>query len=522
LLRSESSGSQAQDIEIAGYRIVHRIGRGAMGAVYLGEHRERKWRRAIKLLKSSAADTVAQRRFEREADAGERVREKDPGVATVFDAGRDHGVPYIVMEYIEGWDLGRILSELGSLRHRVALNLVAGVARELMALQDAGIVHRDIKPTNLVLSGSGRVRIVDFGLARPVTFDPALLPITRTEKQPHTPLYASPEQLEMRPCGLRTDIYSLGLVLFEMLEGTDALKAWRKEKRSLSVTRCPEGIRGEVNHLLSRMTAEDPADRPSPEDVVIGAELLLVRAGRQDASTSETLSEVDDRSLLRTFAGEVEEVLGRPGPDPTWSREEDELLDPLRPDARADALRETVVDDSGSKESWHAPVLRVTGAVLVVGTVLVLTLWPRSDGDGGLTGPAAPTIEKSDARDGNSPADTALVTTPNPARALPGAPAEPDSITVTIRSKAPSYWINGDRYGNGMGIRTLRLAVGPAVLTDFHEHRVEKSLHLEDDGAVWVLDFERGVLEPRSEPEDLLDRIKADEGSTTDETTLGL
>lgn len=209
---------------IAGrYGIYGRLGTGGTGAVYLARQAAMDRLVAIKLLSDEvAANPIAVRFFVNEARAASRLRH--PNTITLHDFGRtDEGRLYLAMEYLEGISLARLLRTLHWLPWRKACSVGADVAASLAEAHAAGIVHRDIKPGNIFLCRVGErddfVKVLDFGLAmlRPDLLDPA-------EPAPDnvrvgTPHYASPEQIQRRQVDGRSDLYSLGVVLYEMLCG---------------------------------------------------------------------------------------------------------------------------------------------------------------------------------------------------------------------------------------------------------------------------------------------------------------
>lgn len=232
--------------EIGPYRIVRQLGRGGMGIVYLAEHREVNRRVALKVLAAHhAASEKAVERFEREIRAVARLR--DPNIVPIFDVGRVQGVPYFTMEYVEGVTLHDVLQGLRTRGARVenlsgrdlfdstfavhaaetvapsvrgswvhaACHIVAKIADALSHVHAQGVIHRDVKPKNVLLAHDGRVLLFDFGLAR-VETEAAM---TVTGEFLGTPFYVSPEQLDPPATGIdeRADIYSLGVTLYEMI-----------------------------------------------------------------------------------------------------------------------------------------------------------------------------------------------------------------------------------------------------------------------------------------------------------------
>jgi serine/threonine protein kinase len=201
-----------------GYEILERIGQGGMGAVYRARQKGLGREVALKVLRADVAETPGfAGRFEREARTLAGLRH--PGIVTVYDSGRAGPWFYIAMELVDGVDLRRLLRarELGP---REALSIVIQVSEALQHAHDAGVVHRDIKPENILVDAQGRVRILDFGLAKLVGAAGPAPVLTRTQQVMGTPHYMAPEQWE-RPLAVdhRADIFSLGVVFYELLTG---------------------------------------------------------------------------------------------------------------------------------------------------------------------------------------------------------------------------------------------------------------------------------------------------------------
>lgn len=206
------------------YEILALLGSGAMGAVYLAEHDRIGRRDAIKILDRELADDESARaRFNREARNASFINH--PNVCTVYDFGETReGLPYIAMEYVDGETLTEVLEREGPLSPERAAELAAQVTRALEAAHARDIVHRDLKPDNVMLArdarGSEVVKVVDFGIAKAMAAeDDVRQDITRQGLLVGTPQYASPEQLEGKDLDDRSDLYSLGVVLFRVLTG---------------------------------------------------------------------------------------------------------------------------------------------------------------------------------------------------------------------------------------------------------------------------------------------------------------
>ncbi|MFI5184356.1 MAG: protein kinase [Vicinamibacteria bacterium] len=199
------------------YEILAPLGKGGMGMVYKARDHTLEETVAVKVLRSEiAADLDMERRFRTEIRLARKVRHRN--VCGIHEYGEEGGLRYIVMEYIEGVDLRKVLTEHGALPPEVAFDTCIHVAEGLQAIHDAGIVHRDLKTANLMRDGHGVVRLMDFGIAKQVG-EGATLGATATGLVVGTPEYMSPEQAQGGKIDHRSDIYALGIVAFEVFTG---------------------------------------------------------------------------------------------------------------------------------------------------------------------------------------------------------------------------------------------------------------------------------------------------------------
>jgi hypothetical protein len=204
--------------EFGGYRIERRLGRGGMGILYLAVESGLDRRVALKLIApEAAADPVFARRFTEESRIAASI--EHPNVVPIYAAGEEAGIPFIAMRYVAGSDLARRLTREGRLQPEMAVGLIAQIANGLDAIHAAGLVHRDVKPANVLLSGGGaadHAYITDFGVARNVSTQSGL---TQTGRFVGTLDYVAPEQISGGAVDARVDVYALGCLLFKLLTG---------------------------------------------------------------------------------------------------------------------------------------------------------------------------------------------------------------------------------------------------------------------------------------------------------------
>jgi eukaryotic-like serine/threonine-protein kinase len=246
------------------YRLVEPLARGGMATVWVADDPVLSRRVAVKVLRADLAEDDATRtRFRNEAIAAAKL--SHPNIVSTYDTGDDDGVAYIVMELVEGPTLRHLIDAQGGLPVLEVVRIGVQVADALDAAHRAGLVHRDVKPANVLVPPGGPVKVTDFGIAKAVGTDD----LTRTGTVMGTARYLAPEQVNGRPTDPRTDVYALGLLLFEALCGhppfggdtdiatamarlTTAAPAVRAERPEVSVA---------LDDVIHRCLARNPAAR---------------------------------------------------------------------------------------------------------------------------------------------------------------------------------------------------------------------------------------------------------------------
>jgi serine/threonine protein kinase/formylglycine-generating enzyme required for sulfatase activity len=255
------------------YRVVKELGKGAMGAVYLATDTRLNRKLALKvMLPEFAADAAAKERFLREARAVAQITQDN--VVTVYEADERDGVPYIAMQLLQGYPLDDFLKKKGSPALHHCVRIVIEAARGLAAAHALGLVHRDIKPANLWLEApNGRVKVLDFGIAKPMGTDSEL---TKSGAVVGTPAYMSPEQARGLKVDHRTDLFSLGGVLYRLCTGRNpfggehfmAVLAAVLTDEPTPVRELNPNVSEPLARFIHQLLAKKPEDRPQSANEV--------------------------------------------------------------------------------------------------------------------------------------------------------------------------------------------------------------------------------------------------------------
>lgn len=280
---SEVAESDLSGRELGDYRLLRRLGRGAMAVVYLAEQRSLGRQVALKILRGDLAeDETYVKRFHNEARAAAALVHAN--IVQTHEVGCIDGVHYIAQEYVAGQNLSQLIARTGPLEEPLAVHIMLQVASALAKSGQQGIVHRDIKPDNIMLAQSGEVKVADFGLARietgdgqPGTGKSGALNLTQVGMTMGTPLYMSPEQVQGKKLDSRSDLYSLGVTCYHMLaghppfEGDTALNVAVQHINEEPVNL--DGVRGDLHpelcDIVAHLLAKEPEDRyASPRELL--------------------------------------------------------------------------------------------------------------------------------------------------------------------------------------------------------------------------------------------------------------
>jgi hypothetical protein len=295
------------------YRIAGLLGRGGMGEVYRADDLTLGQPVALKFLpREMSSDRERLSRFRSEVSIARQV--SHPNVCRVYDIADADGLTFLSMEYIDGEDLGSLLRRIGRLPPDKGLEIARQICAGLAAAHDRGVVHRDLKPGNVMIDGRGHARIADFGLAfdvgpanpvGPPGFSPVANPIAGT------PAYMAPEQFEGRPATIQSDIYALGLVLYEIFTGKRAFTAstvgefaaLHRERTPSSMTALVTDLDPAIERAIGRCLEKDPAARPvsalSVAASLPGGDPLAAAIARGETPSPELVASAGSVGLVR-------------------------------------------------------------------------------------------------------------------------------------------------------------------------------------------------------------------------------
>jgi serine/threonine-protein kinase len=343
--------------QLGGYRLLRRLGKGAMAEVYLADQISLGRQVAIKVLRSNlATDATYVERFQHEARAAAQLIHAN--IVQIYEVGYADGSHFIAQEYVQGLNLAELLTRRGPPETARVVAIVRQVAAALHKAAEHGIVHRDIKPENIMLSADGTVKVADFGLARLYRAEEAQN-LTQIGITMGTPLYMSPEQVEGKSLDARSDIYSLGVTAYEMLAGEPPFRG----ETALSIA---------VQHLNSQPERLENLRADVPAQVCRIVHTMLVKNPAERFATP--------RQLLHELRNvSIELYQDDPGEDfDAW---QDDLLSTMEARRQATqrlavAMRTTAMPVVKSRGIW--PWIAAAAACLMLGAGIAWAMRPAS------------------------------------------------------------------------------------------------------------------------------------------------
>jgi serine/threonine-protein kinase len=385
------------------YRVLDKLGQGGMGVVLKAEHRRMKRVVAVKMISGAALKSPdAVKRFYREVEAAAKLNH--PNIVQAYDAGEHEGGHYLVMEYVEGKDLGAIVKEKGPLPIAQAVNYAVQAARGLQRAHEQGIVHRDIKPANLLVDQRGTVKILDMGLARiaGLADQDDKDRLTASGQVMGTCDYMAPEQaLDTHHADQRADIYSLGCTLYRLLtnevlyQGESLTKILIAHQLSPVPSLCPArgGVSPQLDAVFQKMVAKKPEDRQQSMAEVIAE---LVACGGKREVTSASVAEEATSVIPRQATGSSpQKPAARPAATSRKNTQVQRLAEATT--AHQAVAAETSRQFDGAEKLRPAARKKKTLAIAaglgllgVLGAVALVIFVRNGGGDGSETGIQAP------------------------------------------------------------------------------------------------------------------------------------
>jgi serine/threonine protein kinase len=422
------------------YQLDELLATGGMGQVWSATDQLLARSVAVKLLRPEfVSDEAARSRFQAEARFAASLHHS--GIAQVYDYGQQDDLIFLVMELVPGEPLSKIIARSGGLDPEATLDLVAQAARALQVAHSAGIIHRDVKPGNLMVTADGTVKVTDFGIARAA----AVSTLTQTGMVMGTAHYVSPEQASGQAITPSTDLYSLGVVAFECLTGRPPFDADTPVAIALQHVRefppaLPIDIPAPARELVRRLLAKKPADRPASAQEVAD-QAYLVReslAAGLDPVEFDDATRSDNLAVEEPDAPEGLDLLatGRITVGPATTAR----VPTVQADTGETATGETATDDvaAGLRRS---PLLlaAVAMGILLLGVILITSPWQENQG-AGLNG------NGSDTPVSPGPALQGDLTDPNPVGPTPlpevNSPLQTGGTTVPSPTASPTLSIS--------------------------------------------------------------------------------
>jgi serine/threonine protein kinase len=381
---------EGKSLVLGKYEVVDKLGQGGMGLVLKAVHRRMDRTVALKVLSPKVTNNPeAVRRFQREVKAAAKL--EHPNIVTAYDADEAGGIHFLVMQYVAGADLAALVRQQGPLPVRQAVTYVCQAARGLAYAHAHGVIHRDVKPSNLLVDADGTVKILDMGLARLESAGADQDQITGTGEVMGTVDYMAPEQaMETKTADERADVYSLGVTLWYLLTGRPLYPAKTLVKRLLAHQTspipslrdaCPQ-VSGELGAVFAKMVAKDPSDRFQTMTEVIVA---LNRCAAPADTTHRTVAAAGDvdrpsesvrRAVSSSRPSLATEVPATRNDDRSTSDEPTVAFQSQQYDTNPKTAR-SVTNPLAAARSWNGRAAWIAGCVVAVALLLIAIAYFR-------------------------------------------------------------------------------------------------------------------------------------------------
>ena len=354
------------------YELLQCVGEGGMSFVYKAKCRKLNRFVAVKILKDEFKNNEEiVRRFKKEATAIANL--SNPNVVNVLDVGTQDDINYIVMEYIEGKTLKDIINEKGALPYEIAISIGIKVAKALECAHKSGIIHRDVKPQNILVTEEGVVKVTDFGIAK--SMDSST--IAHTNSVMGSAHYFSPEQAKGTYTDYRTDLYSLGIVLYEMVTGvvpfngdspvTVAVK--HIQEKAIPPKNINQNIPNSLNDLIMKAMEKDPVNRYQTAKEIIGD---LEKIKKDPNVTISSKSAEDEDQFTRVMSPVVVPNTETNNLEPDEDNEDDEYYEDDEDEDEEENNVQTKPQKAINKKKKKSPILIIIATILVVALGITL------------------------------------------------------------------------------------------------------------------------------------------------------
>ena len=337
------------------YEIIKTIGEGGMANVYLGYDTILDRNVAIKVLRGDlATDEKFVRRFQREALSASSL--SHPNIVEVYDVGKDNGLYYIVMEYVEGKTLKQLLKKRGSLTLSEAIDIMLQITDGMAHAHDSYIVHRDLKPQNIMIKDDGQIKITDFGIAMALNSTQ----LTQTNSVMGSVHYLPPEQAAGKGCTIKSDIYSMGIIFYELLTGELPFKGDSAVEIALKQMKDPlpdvhqmnKDIPQSIENIILKATAKNPKNRYND-----------VKEMHNDLLTCLNDDRMNEESYVYPYPEhEVDETT--------------KIMEPVS-DATEENIATPIVDKKVKKSSKLIIILSCIAGAIILALVTIFFIIPR-------------------------------------------------------------------------------------------------------------------------------------------------
>ncbi len=370
------------------YEIIRSIGEGGMANVYLGYDTILDRNVAIKILRGDLSnDEKFVRRFQREALSASSLAH--PNIVEVYDVGEDNGLYYIVMEYIEGKTLKQLLKKRGSLTLSEAIDIMLQLTDGMAHAHDAYIIHRDLKPQNVMIKDDGQIKITDFGIAMALNSTQ----LTQTNSVMGSVHYLPPEQASGKGCTTRSDIYSMGIIFYELLSGSLPFKGDNAVEIALKHMRDPlpslrednPAIPQSIENIILKATAKNPKNR---YDTVKSMHLDLLTALDDERMNEEPYKykypehEYEKKSKIKDMSSSDDDTASIKIQE---NNDEEDMI-----------IATKIEDNTGKKTNIVIIVLTVIFSLLVIALVVVFFVLPETNSPKPVTVPSCVGLKVSD------------------------------------------------------------------------------------------------------------------------------